>query len=136
MSTPDPSHSRHTQQALRVLAREQKEAENVRKSVWSFVWAIFAFKVVTIFLVWYAATGSGENFWYIVVTTWYWALIPAIALAGPLVVRWRMFQMRRRREELRRREWERDGGSPSSSESIQIIVHPASGDDGTSMLRL
>jgi hypothetical protein len=38
-------------------------------------------------------------------TTWPFLVLPAIAVAGPLLFYWRLRRVRARREQLRRAEW-------------------------------
>lgn len=90
---------------LRRLERERREEEDAKATVWAFLWTLFAFKMATILLIWYVAAGTGEDFGMIMVTTWYWLLIPIGAISGPLLIRWRMIKMRRRKEQLQRAEW-------------------------------
>lgn len=103
-----PTDTGHSDKVLRRMAREQREEQETRKTVWAFVWILFAFKMCTMILIWYVAAGSGESMAMIISTTWYWLAIPIIALSGRFVYRWRMVQMRRRREELKRAEWQVD----------------------------
>lgn len=90
---------------LKQLERERRAESDERATVWAFLWVLFGFKMATIGIIGYVAAGSGESLVMIAVTTWYWLVIPIGAIAGPLLVRWRMIKMRRRREELRRAEW-------------------------------
>jgi|SRR5680860_653639 len=90
---------------LKQLERERREESDERATVWAFLWVLFGFKMATIGIIWYVAAGSGESLMMIAVTTWYWLVIPIGAIAGPLLVRWRMIKMRRRRDELRKAEW-------------------------------
>jgi len=90
---------------LKQLERERREESEERATVWAFLWVLFAFKMATIGVIWYVAAGTGESLVMITATTWYWLVIPIAAITGPLLVRWRMIKMRRRREELRQAEW-------------------------------
>jgi heme/copper-type cytochrome/quinol oxidase subunit 2 len=103
-----PVDTGHSEKVLRRLAREQREEQETRRTVWAFVWILFTFKICTMILIWYVAAGSGESMAMIISTTWYWLAIPVIALSGRFVYRWRMVKMRRRREELQRAEWRVD----------------------------
>src|SRR5680860_323571 len=94
-----------TDRVLKQLERERREESEERATVWAFLWVLFAFKMATIGVIWYVAAGTGESLVMIAATTWYWLVIPIAAITGPLLVRWRMIKMRRRREELRRAEW-------------------------------
>jgi Flp pilus assembly protein TadB len=90
---------------LRKLERERKEEEDARRAVWGFMWTLFWFKIVTIGIIWYVAAGSGEDLAMIMITTWYWLAIPVAAISGPLLFRWRMVRVRRRRDALMQSEW-------------------------------
>ena len=105
--TPD---SPATRRALAALERERKEAADNRRTVWAFVWILFAFKIVTVGVIWYVAAGSRESTDLIMATTWFWLAIPAFAIAGPMLYRWRLVRQRRRREALRQAEWSTGGG--------------------------
>jgi Flp pilus assembly protein TadB len=95
MSTLTPA-----ERVLRRLERERREESDARRAVWGFLWILFVFKFVTIGIIWYVAAGSGESLSMIAATTWYWLIIPIAALSGPLLYRWRMIQMRKRRQRL------------------------------------
>ncbi|MEJ7901039.1 MAG: hypothetical protein WKF63_04285 [Thermomicrobiales bacterium] len=100
---------------LKQLEREHREESDARATVWAFLWVLFGFKIVTVGIIWYVAAGSGESLVMIAATTWYWLVIPIAAISGPLLFRWRMIKMRRRREELRRAEWR--------EEPVKVIIH-------------
>jgi hypothetical protein len=86
--------------------REIKDNREAQRAVWGFVWTLFAFKILTVGVIWYSATSTGtHSLAMIAATTWYWLFIPIAAIAGPLMFRWRLLRMRRRREQLRRAEW-------------------------------
>jgi hypothetical protein len=101
LSAPSPNS-----RALASLERERKEAADSRIAVWGFLWTLFAFKILTVGVIWWAATGTGESFAMILATTWYWLIIPIGAITGPLLVKWRMIKLRKRRQQLLRSEWE------------------------------
>ncbi len=101
---------------LKQLEREYREESDARATVWAFLWVLFGFKIVTVGIIWNVAAGSGESLVMIAATTWYWLVIPIGAISGPLLFRWRMIKMRRRREELRRAEW--------LEEPVTVILHP------------
>jgi hypothetical protein len=92
----------------RLAAREREVQRDLsgRRAAWAFLWTLFAFKIATVAAIWWAATATHSgDMDFIVATTWYWFLIPLAAIAGPLAFRWRLLQMRRRREKLRGAEW-------------------------------
>jgi hypothetical protein len=102
-----PLHSStSTDRALRALQAEHKREADGRSAAWAFLWTLFLFKLATVGLIIHAASGTGESIVVTMVTTWYWFIIPAFALGGPLLVRWRMLRMRRNRERLRASEWD------------------------------
>jgi len=98
--------------ALKRLERERREESDARATVWAFLWVLFGFKIATVGIIWYVAAGSGESVAMIAATTWYWLVIPIGAISGPLLFRWRMIKVRRRREALRQAEWNVAPGSP------------------------
>lgn len=86
--------------------REINENREAQRAVWGFLWTMFVFKIATVGLIWYSATSSGtHSLAMIAATTWYWLFIPIVAIAGPLLFRWRLLRMRRRRAQLRGAEW-------------------------------
>lgn len=73
-------------------------------SAWGFLWVLFAFKIVTVGLIfWHLRTVQSGII--IGATIWYWFPLFGILLAGPLLFRYRLRRVRARREELRRAEW-------------------------------
>ena len=85
---------------------ERKRDDSGRRAAWAFLWTLFVFKIATVGIIWWAATSThSTELDFIVATTWYWFLIPIVAISGPLVWRWRLIQMRRRRDQLRGAEW-------------------------------
>ncbi len=102
MSVPAPNP---TERALRRLELERREENDARRAVWGFLWILFFFKIVTVGVIWYVAAGSGESLSMIFITTWYWLVIPVAAISGPLLFRWRMIQVRKRRERLKAAEF-------------------------------
>jgi hypothetical protein len=114
--TPASSSDR----VLRQLEQERKEESDARATVWAFLWILFGFKITTIGIIWYVAAGSGESLAMIVATTWYWMVIPVLAISGPLLIRWRMIRLRRRREQLKQSEW-----STRPDALDDRAVHPA-----------
>ncbi len=99
MATPGERH-------LAMRQEERIRDESGRKAGWTFLWTLFVFKIVTVGIIWYAATSTrSHETSLIIATTWYWFAIPIIAISGPLLYRWRLLQQRRRREALRGAEW-------------------------------
>jgi hypothetical protein len=123
-----------TDRALAQLERERKQESDEKSTVWAFIWTLFTFKIVTVGLIFYAAAGTHESFRVLLATTWFWFLIPAFAIAGPLLFRWRLIKQRRKRESLRQSEWSDDGQrvAPLDPKTIQLIIHPEGTTPGSS----
>ncbi|MEJ7761470.1 MAG: hypothetical protein WKF80_01625 [Thermomicrobiales bacterium] len=73
-------------------------------AAWAFIWILFAFKMITVFLIWWASR-SYETGLFLVGTTWFWIAVPMLAFAAPIAFRWRLIRVRRRRAQLQRSEW-------------------------------
>jgi hypothetical protein len=101
---------------LRQLEAEHRREADGRSAAWGFLWTLFAFKIATGIVIVYAASGTGESFAVVMATTWYWFIIPAGAVTGPLLIRWRMLKLRKNRERLRAAEWDIDP---------EVLVMPA-----------
>jgi hypothetical protein len=123
MSVPLPT-STPTDRVLIRLERERKNEAEGHAAAWGFLWTLFAFKIATVGVIWWAATGSGEDLSVIIATTWYWLVIPIGAVTGPLLVRWRMIKLRRRREALRRSEWTTEPETGPGVQDLQVPVVP------------
>ena len=112
----------------RLAAREQEQTQNRsgQRAVWAFLWTLFIFKIVTVGVIWWSATSThSDETAFIVATTWYWFLIPIAAITGPLLFRWRLVQMRRRRKQLRGAEWmEREAGDqPAAKVTVADLLY-------------
>lgn len=123
LNTPEsPSHS---ERALRELALEQKRSASEKKTAWAVVWTLFTFKIATVGLIWYAASGSSEANDVLIATTWYWMAIPLVAVSGMVAYRWRLYQARRRRKLLHSSEWmahEREDGGGLTDEDVRLLL--------------
>lgn len=109
MAVPlDTPSSRQTQRALRALDAERKRDSQEKITGWTVVWTLFAFKMATICIIWWAANGTSEANAYITVTTWYWMVIPAVAISGFVGYRLRLRRVRKRAAELRKAEFADD----------------------------
>ena len=93
------------------LEAEAKREQEETSSAWAFIWILFVFKMVTVFLI-YWASQSYDTGMFLVATTWFWLIIPLLACAAPLVFRYRLLKVRRRRAQLRRSEWLLDDDLP------------------------
>jgi FtsH-binding integral membrane protein len=83
---------------------EQKQRDDEHVTVWTFLWVLLAFKIATVIaIIW--ASRSWEAGALVSATTWPFLIIPAVALAGPVIYRVRVRRVRARRAELLRSEW-------------------------------
>lgn len=91
-------------------------APDDKAPVWAFVWTLFGFKIATVIIILAMDPGLATGI-LLLLTTWFWLFIPAVAVAGPVMFRWRLRRLRRRRKALRRSEWlmEDDRPAPVSS---------------------
>lgn len=80
--------------------------------VWAFVWTLFGFKMAVVGIILYMHPGHATNL-LVLATTWFWVIIPMIALTGPVVFRWRLMKLRKRRAALQQSEWLVDGDHAS-----------------------
>lgn len=107
--------------------QERKRDDSGRRAAWAFLWVLFAFKIATVSMIWWAATSThSAELDFIVATTWYWFIIPIAAITGPLLWRWRLIQMRRRRDQLRGAEWmeiNRRDASRDETVTIDDIIY-------------
>jgi hypothetical protein len=106
MAVPlDSTSSPKSEHVLRELEAERKREASERIAGWAVVWTLFAFKMATIVIIWFAANGSAEANAYITVTTWYWMAIPAVALSGFVGYRLRLRKARQQADRLRQAEF-------------------------------
>ncbi|HEV2529880.1 MAG TPA: hypothetical protein VGT61_15660 [Thermomicrobiales bacterium] len=101
--TPPPVRTTRTTHAYRE-PKGPPPAED-KAAVWAFVWTLFAFKMATVGIIMWKNPGYVTNI-LVLVTTWFWFVVPMIALSAPAMFRWRLMKLRKRREALRRSEWE------------------------------
>jgi ABC-type transport system involved in cytochrome bd biosynthesis fused ATPase/permease subunit len=104
--TPQSSYS---ERALRELELEHNRDREERITGWTVIWVLFAFKMATVALIWWAANGSREEGaeveGLLAATTWYYLVVPIVALSGFIGYRIRLRAARKRVEELRRAEF-------------------------------
>lgn len=83
----------------------QSEPETTSFGAWTLVWCLYITKLATIVIVvWMQHSYDAAVF--VTITTWFW-FGPLLALgAAPLLFRYRLRRMRRRRAALLRAEWE------------------------------
>lgn len=86
-------------------AAERKRRAAERTTVWTFVWTLFVFKMATVAIIVWVAGGSRHAGVLLAATAWYFLIIPAIAIAGPLLFYLRLRRVRARRKRLQRAEW-------------------------------
>lgn len=84
-----------------------------------FLWTLFAFKMATVAVIFWAAGGSSEASILLSATTWPWLIIPGIVLFGWLAFHFRLRRVRARRRELQQAEWLVD-----EHETIAVGVRP------------
>lgn len=95
---------------LQTLEAERKRDAEERITGWTVLWTLFAFKMATVGLIWFAANGSNEAKAYLTVTTWYWAAIPVVALSGFIAYRLRLRKARKQADLLRQAEFMETSG--------------------------
>lgn len=104
--TPQPSYS---ERALRDMEFEHKRDREERITGWTVIWVLFAFKMGTVALIWWAANGSREEGaaveGLLAATTWYYALIPIVAVSGFIGYQLRLRAARKRVAALREAEF-------------------------------
>ena len=83
---------------------EQRRESDERTVVWAFLWTLLVFKLATVALIMWASK-SFEAGVLVSATTWPFLVIPALALAGPILYHYRLRRVRKRREQLLRSEW-------------------------------
>ncbi|MCC6791214.1 MAG: hypothetical protein IT336_05990 [Thermomicrobiales bacterium] len=83
----------------------QSEPEGTSFGAWALVWCLYLTKLATIVIV-VLMQHSYDTAVFVTITTWFW-FGPLLALgAAPLLFRWRLRRVRRRRADLQRAEWE------------------------------
>ena len=83
---------------------EPHPAREDKVVVWAFLWTLFAFKMGTVVLIFWASK-TAEAGYILGATTWPWLVIPGFAVAGTVAYRYRLMKVRAKREQLRRAEW-------------------------------
>lgn len=106
-SPPPPSYS---EQAVRRMEAEHKMLADERFSGWGVIWTLFAFKLTTVAVILYVGRNSSEagtdkSWAYIISTTWYWFIIPIVALSGIVAWRLRLRKARKHAQQLKRSEF-------------------------------
>jgi hypothetical protein len=84
--------------------RSQPDDHDAGAAVWGFIWVLFAFKLVTVGLIFYHLR-TFESGLVIGSTLWYWFPALGVLAGGPLLFRYRLRRVRARRDALRRAEW-------------------------------
>lgn len=106
-SPPPPSHA---EQAVERMEAEHKMLADERFTGWAVIWTLFGFKLGTVAIIVILgsrnAEAGSEKWWaYLVSTTWYWFIIPLVALSGFVAWRLRLRKARKRAQHLRRSEF-------------------------------
>lgn len=107
-TSPDPATV--SNKALREMEYEHRLNTDERFTGWAVIWVLFGFKLGTVAVIWFIARGSAdrqsnEAAAYVASTTWYWFIIPVIALSGMVAYRLRLRTARKRVEEFRKAEF-------------------------------
>jgi FtsH-binding integral membrane protein len=111
---------------LRAQQAEQQRDRDERQQLWAFVWILFGFKFLTMALLIFWI--EWEQVLYIAaMTSWWWLVVPAVALSGPIMNRLRMRRMRRKRAALRSAEFsERSARGSGNDVVFSLIEEPGS----------
>lgn len=114
--SPQPSYS---ERALRDMEFEHNRDREERITGWTVIWVLFAFKMATVALIWWTARGSSEEGaavdGLLAATTWYYIVIPIVALSGFIAYRFRLRAARKKVEQLRRAEFMEAQRHPQSA---------------------
>ena len=104
-----PQPPSYSERALRDMEYEHNRDREERITGWTVVWVLFAFKMGTVALIWWAAKGSREQGaeveGLLAATTWYYLIIPIVALSGFIGYRLRLRAARKRVQALRQAEF-------------------------------
>ena len=92
------------------MEAEHKLLADERFTGWAVIWTLFGFKMATIAVILWvgrhsAEAGTEKSWAYIISTTWYWFIIPLVALSGFVAWRLRLRKARKRSQQLRRSEF-------------------------------
>lgn len=106
-SPPPPSYE---EQHLRRLEAERKLLADEKFTGWAVVWTLFAFKMATVAVIVYIArdsrqAGSSEQMAFIAATTWYWFVIPLVAMSGYVAWQLRLRKARKQAEHYKQSEF-------------------------------
>lgn len=106
-SPPPPSYS---EQVLSQMEAEHKMLADERFTGWAVIWTLFGFKIMTIVVILIVGRQSSEagtekSWAYIISTTWYWFIIPIVALSGFVAWRLRLRKARKRVKKLKQSEF-------------------------------
>ena len=99
-----------TDQAVERMEAEHRMLADERYSGWAVVWTLFGFKIGTIAIIMILGSRNSEagsdKWWaYIISSTWYWFIIPVVALSGLIAWRLRLRKVRRQVSQLRQSEF-------------------------------
>lgn len=107
----------------------RNEEEEGRRAAFAFLWVMIAFKVITMVFI-FAQMRTFNSFIFLAATFWYWLPIIGFLIAAPLMFRYRLLRMRRRRRDLQRSEWMVD--TDAAEQDITAGSIRRSGDDSGS----
>jgi hypothetical protein len=122
-STSQPSAE--SERLLRTMELEHKRDKDERITGWTVIWVLFAFKMGTVALIWWTAQGSREEgqaaHSLLAATTWYYAVVPIVAVSGIVGYRLRLRAARKRVEQLRRAEFmESQDAAQSGTMTVEL----------------
>lgn len=100
----EPVSPASVQRVLRDMEFERKRTNHEKLTFWVVIWTLVSFKLGTIAMILWYAHNSAEANAYIVSTSWYWLLVPAVASSGFFAYRWRLHKTKRRLKTLQQRE--------------------------------
>lgn len=112
----------------------RNEEEEGRKAAFAFLWVMIAFKVITMVFI-FAQMRTLNSFIFLAATFWYWLPIIGFLIAAPLMYRYRLLRMRRRRKDLQRSEWMVDNGPSSSDIATGTIRRSGDGSGPANLAR-
>ncbi len=108
--TQNPPPPSQADLAVQRMEAEHRMLADERFTGWAVIWTLFGFKIGTVVLIVIlgarnAEAGSDKWWAYILSTTWYWFIIPVVALSGIVAWRLRLRKARKQAEKLRQSEF-------------------------------
>lgn len=108
---------RHTQAGKKrrsgyMTRREEQEQAEWRRAAWNMFWLLVIGKLaimIALAVVAFRMFHSSSRSWSVLLLlNWSWILLAVILVAGPLLYRWRLYRVRRKRQALIHAEWHVD----------------------------